>query len=291
MKLKWRRGTPAPREMGGATLGGAAVVHGDITYFSAGYNVYSYTPSQDKWTALAQCEYKYFSMAVADNLLTIIGGMQRHFKISDALHCLVSTSSTGKKWKKSSPRFTWEKCFPPMPTARELPAAVTTPTHLIVAGGKTGLVGVALAVVETLDLHTLQWSSVSSSPKPLENPSMTLCNGRLYLSKCRSNTIFSCSVEELLKSNKYTSTWTNFHVPYHTSLITQKDYILAISGNNPLWSNTPTKAIHRYNRSNNSWSNIEEIPTPRVCPLVAVLPSHELIVVGGYDCTVTEIAS
>ena len=56
---------------------------------------------------------------------------------------------------------------------------------------------------------------------------------------------------------------------------------------------TPTGIIHQYNRSTNcnSWSVIGEMPTPRACPLVAVLPSHELIVMGGGGCTVTEIAS
>ena len=313
VKLTWRRGTPAPVRMWGA-----AVIHGNTAYFSQRCNVYSYTLSQDKWTELEQCEYSNFSMAVVNNQLTTIGG-QRGFTATNTLLCLSRSSSEMK----------WEELLPPMPTPRIWSAAVTTPTHLIVAGGKTGLLGAALSVVETLDTNTLQWSSVSSSPEALSVPNMTLCNGQIYLSE--HSKIFSCSVEELLKSRKPASTnssdsvwtkltdipvpywaslttllksrkpastnssdsvWTkltDIPVPYWASLTTLRGQVLAIGGSNQ--NDTPTGAIHQYNRSTNSWSVIGEMPTPRDCPLVAVLPSHELIVVGGLGCDVTEIAS
>ena len=283
MKLTWRRGTPAPEEM----FSGAAVVHGNTAYFSQRNSVYSYTLSQDKWTQLKQCKYPYFSMAVVNNQLTTIGGRRGDYTATNTLLCLSRSSSEMK----------WEELLPPMPTSQMFSAAVTTPTHLIVAGGETGL-GDALSVVETLDTNTLQWSSVSSSPEALHAHNMTLCNGQLYLSK--HSKIFSCSVEELLKSRKPASTnssgsvWTNLTdipVPYWASLTTLRGQVLAIGGSDKWDGGRPTGAIHQYNRSTNSWSVIEEMPTPRERPLVAVLPSHELIVVGGLYCNVTEIAS
>ena len=266
---------------------GAAVVHGNTAYFSEGYNVYSYTLSQDKWTKLKQCDYQSFSMAVINNQLTTIGG----------LDCIATTTNTLLCLLRSSSEMKWEELLPPMPTARSWSAAVTTPTHLIVAGGQTGL-GEALSVVETLDTNTLQWSSVSSSPKALRNPNMTLCNGQLYLSE--HSKIFSCSVRELLKSRKPASTnssvsvWTkltDIPVPYYASLTTLRGQVLAIGGRDQLLPSQPTGAIHQYNRSTNSWSVIGEMPTPRACPLVAVLPNYDLIVVGGDHCAATEIAS
>ena len=283
VKLTWRRGTLAPVRMRGA-----AVVHGNTAYFSQHNSVYSYTLSQDKWTKLKQCEYLYFSMAVINDQLTTIGG-GHDATATNTLLCL----------SKSLWKMKWEELLPPMPTARIWSAAVTTPTHLIVAGGGTGLVGDALSVVETLDTNTLQWSSVSSSPEALRYPNMTLCNGQIYLSE--HSKIFSCSVEELLKSRKPASTnssdsvWTtkltDIPVPYYASLTTLRGQVLAIGGRDQRYGGTPTGVIHQYNRSTNSWSVIGEMPTPRVCPLVAVLPSHELIVVGGYLWSVTEIAS
>ena len=299
VKLTWRRARPAPQRMNGAAvvhrvrpalveMSGAAVVHRNTAYFSQGSRVYSYTLSQDKWTRLKQCKYRNFSMAVVNNKLTTIGG-QHGGTATNILLCLLRSSSEMK----------WGKILPPMPTPRRWSAAVTTPTHLIVAGGdrRLGVIGDALSVVETLDTNTLQWSSVSSSPKALGAPNMTLCNGQLYLSQ--DSKIFSCSVEELLKSCKPASTnssgsmWiklTDIPVRFYASLTTLRGQVLAIGGDHQ-YGGRPTGAIHQYNRSTNSWSVIGEMPTPRACPLVAVLPSHELIVVGGSGCTVTEIAS
>ena len=311
VKLTWRRARPAPQRMNGAAvvhrvrpalveMSGATMVHGNTAYFSMGSRVYSYTLSQDKWTRLKQCKYRNFSMAVVNNQLTTIGGQRGYGgTATNTLLCLLRSSSEMK----------WEELFPPMPTSRRWSAAVTTPTHLIVAGGETkgreykGRGGLfedsfcALSVVEALNTNTRQWSSVSSSPKALRAPNMTLCNGQLYLSQ--DSKIFSCSVEELLKSHKPASTnssgsvWiklTDIPVRFYASLTTLRGQVLAIGGDHR-YGGRPTGAIHQYNRSTNSWSVIGEMPTPRACPLVAVLPSHELIVVGGSGCAVTEIAS
>ena len=50
VELTWRQGKPAPALM--KSYQGAAVVHGNIAYFSHGYNVYSYKLLEDKWTTL-----------------------------------------------------------------------------------------------------------------------------------------------------------------------------------------------------------------------------------------------
>ena len=259
--------------------GGAAVVHGNVAYFRTDYNVYSYTLSQDKWAKLKQCEHTDFSMAVVNNQLTAIGGMRSDTATNNLL-CL----SRGFFITK------WEELLPSMPTARAWSTAVTTTTHLIVAGGKTESFGGELSVVETLDTNTLQWSSVGSLPEALGYPNMILCNGQLYFPV--HSTIFSCSVEELLKSRKPASTnsgdgdsvWTKLidtPRPYYTSIATLRGQVLAIGGSYYRYGDLLHKDIHQYNRSTNSWSVIGEMPTPHANPLVAVLPSHELIVVGG----------
>ena len=272
-------------------MSGAAVVHGNTAYFSRGNSVYSYVLSQNEWTKLKRCKCQHFSMAVIFNQLTAIGGQcDGSDSATNTLLCLTMSSSETK----------WEELFPPMPTPRVQSAAVTIPNHLIVAGGQTKLFGAALSAVETLDTNTFQWSSVSSSPEPLEYPNMTLCNGQLYLSK--DSKIFSCSMEELLKSCKPASinringdsVWTqlaDIPAPYWASLTTLRGQVLTIGGSDQQLYGTPIGAIHQYNNNTNSWSVIGEVPTPRARPLVAVLPSHELVVVGGFGCAVTEIAS
>ena len=225
---------------------------------------------------------------MVNNRVTAIGGSHGN-KTTNDLYCL------------EDHRTKWRKLLPPMPTAREMPATVTTPTHLIVAGGNARHVD--LPTVEILDTSSLRWSSASSSPQALEYPHMSLCGEHLYLSQ--DDTIFSCSVEELVKSCKPASTnssgsvWTelaNIPVPYNTSLTKLRGQVLAIGGSDQPDGGTPTGAIHRDNRSTNSWSVIGEMPTPRCDPVLAVLPSNELMVVGGWvavgkQCNITEIAS
>ena len=292
VRLAWREGKPAPETM--TSYRGAAVVHDNIAYFSQGRNVYSYTISQDKWSKLKPCSCEYFSMAVVNHKLTAIGGWDG----SDSTNTLFCSSGSSSEMK-------WEKLLSPMPTKRVMPAAVTTPTHLVVAGGKTKIelwYGVALSTVEVLNLHTLQWASASSLPKVQDWPSMTLCGEHVYLSGDKA--IFSCSAEELVKSCTTNrrfgdSVWTSLPntATYITTLATLRGCVLTIGGTKR-HKNTPTGAIRFYNSSTSSWTSswtvIGEMPTPRFYPLIAVLPGNELVVVGGENTTsrssVTEIA-
>ena len=293
-KLTWRQVSTAPQKMS-AQLG-ATVVHGNIAYFSQGNSVYSYT--RDKWTTLQQCTNFYFGLAVVNNKVTAIGG-KSGLSATNSLLCL---EDQGTKWKALLPK---------MPKATIGPATVTTPTHLVVAGGRTKPFysgdSNALLCIQVLDIKTLQWSLASSSPKASQYPRLLLCGEHIYLSNY--NTIFSCSMEELIKSCKPTSTdssdggsvWTkltDIPVPYHTSLTTLRGRVLAIGGSDKTWRDKlgPTGAIYLYSENSNSWSVIGEMPTPRCLAQVAVLPSNELITVGGMDgsgrdCNITNIAS
>ena len=63
-----------------------------------------------------------------------------------------------------------------------------------------------------------------------------------------------------------------------------------------LFGGNPTRVIHCYNVTTNSWSVLGDMPTPRSQVQAAVLPSNDLVVVGGQlsgseVCLVTEISS
>ena len=261
---------------------GAAVVHGNTAYFSQNHNVYSYMSTEDRWNELENCEYSQSSLAKVNDKVTTIGGLQG----SIATNFLLSLAGGPKDKSK------WERLLPPMPTASVRPATVTTPTHLIVTGGTVGRIGGALSSVEVLDTSTLQWSSASSSPIAMKVPHMTICDGLLYLSQ--HSTVFSASLEDLLKfckpeppsTGSSGSVWTqlaDIPVRYWASLTTLRGRVLAIGGIDQLLGNTPIGVIHCYNKSTNSWSVIGEMPTPRYDTLLAVLPSNELIMIGGWD--------
>lgn len=267
------------------------MVHGNVAYFSRSYNVYSY--AEDKWATLPASHYRSIGLAIVDNKLIAIGGYKYGLFRDNTTNSVLSLCD-----------MEWKQRLPPMPTKRVRPAAVTTPTHLVVAGGRRKwLLGTALSVVEVLDLNTLplQWSSATSSPEVLRFPHMTHCGDTLYLSE--NSTVFSCSMEELLRScispsTNGSSVWTmltDIPVPCGSCIVTLKGHLLAIGGCDRMEysTSTPTGAIHCNDRSDNSWSVVEEMLTPRFNVLVAVLPSNELIVTGGYvreeGCSLTEI--
>ena len=267
MKLTWRQGQSAPEGM--ASYWGAAVVHGSTAYFSSDHNVYSYTVPENKWTKLPQCKYEYFAMAVINDALTTIGGQDCQGTVTGTLLSLSGSS--------------WGKILPPMPTTRSNPAAAMTPTHLVVAGGT--LRADRVVTVEVLNTETLQWSTASSLPQEVGLPQMTTCGGCIYLTSS-DNKVFSCSVDDLLKSTNSSDggpVWSRLAripTPYTSSLAALRGRVLTIGGKDD--GGNPTGAIHCYNLATNSWSVTDtELPTPRSQVLTVVLHSNELVVVGG----------
>ena len=80
-------------------------------------------------------------MAVVNHKLIAIGGWDK----SSVTNSLLSlSSSVMTKWRKL------------LPTERVRPVAVTTPTHLVVAGGRSHVLGAGLSTVEVLSLYTLK---------------------------------------------------------------------------------------------------------------------------------------
>ena len=278
MRLAWRQGKEAPVAMG--LNRGTAVVHNNTAYFSQYSTVHLYAIPEDEWSSIGS-DQEFFGLAIVNDKLTTIGGsVDENFAINTLL-CL-------------SESLEWEALLPSMRLARIRPAAVTTPTHLVVAGGWTNQSHAqyrGLSTVEVLNLHTLQWASAGALPIAMKYPSMILCNEHVYLSE---NGIFSRSpVEKLVNStisSASNSVWTRLpDTPtWHTTLATLRGRVLTIGGSDDEYCPTPTGTIHCYDRSTKSWSIVGEMPTPRFHNLVAVLSSNELVVVG--DCTATEIA-
>ena len=231
--------------------------------------MYSYIVPENKWTKLPQCKYKDFAMAVINDALTTVGGENHQGLVTNILLSLSGSL--------------WEEVLPPMPTKRVHPAAANTPTHLVVAGGSQLRHGEPMVTVEVLNTETLQWSTASSLPKAVPYPQITTCGGCIYLART-GNKVLSCSVEDLLKSTNSSdggSVWTRMAaIPtrHRSSLVTLSGRVLAIGGKD---GGNPTGAIHCYDVATKSWSVIGEMPTPRSRVLTAVLPSNELVVVGG----------
>lgn len=278
---------------------GAATSHEGVVYFSKNHYIYSYAVRGDSWQRLKPCSHIGFGLAVVRGRLTAVAG-------SDLLSLSLSDQSPDA--------VRWERIYPQMPTVKSTPTAITTPSHLVVAG-QTVVNKKCFSVVELLDLDTLQWSSAGSIPPvKLERPHMSLCNGHLYLSK--KNAVYSISMEELIKSCKPLSSpsfpttegrngnsvWTRLaNIPTRdgASLATLRGHVLAVGGSDE--RGNPTGAVHCYDGSTDSWQVAGEMPTPQYSTLVAVLAGEgAMVVVGGEKrrqgtdfaswCSTTEIA-
>ena len=215
-------------------------------------------------------------MTVIDGKLTTVGG------------CDDCYASTNLLMSYSPGHLEWREVLFPMPTKRAHPAAITTRGHLIVAGGRKSLLTDS-DDIEVLDTNILQWFIAGSLLQAVPSPQIKIHNGKIYL--CDDCTLFSCSVEVLLNSCKPTpangsgggSMWTRLgSLPScNTSIVILKGRLLAIGGSSDPLSRTPTAAIHSYSCANNSWMVVENLPSLLAHTLTAVLPTNEMVVVGG----------
>ena len=152
------------------------------------------------------------------------------------------------------------------------------------AGGTTGIdLDENVNTVEVMDTKTLVWSTVASLPHPYKLESATICGDRLYMlggvdNKGKTKSVLTCSLTELLQSS---SVWHRVaDAPaYHSTCAAVNGQLLAVGGCDENFK--ATAAIHKYNPTTNSWYHISNMPTARYACLVAVLPTNEMMAVGG----------
>ena len=270
MILNLRNGGKAPFKM----FRGAAVVDGDVAYFmSRDGEVCSYNVSSKKWSKLLEYSYYYSSLAVVNGQLTAIGGCKalgNKDTYTNKLLCLPG----------------YEEIFPAMPTKRRNTTVVTSKEHLIVAGGIIGVFN-GLHTVEVMDIKTLVWSTVASLPHPYSFASGTICGDQLYMlggadGKGNTKSVLTCSLTELLQSSSSSIWHRAADIPaYRSTCAAVNGVLLAVGGCDK--GDKPSSAIHKYNSTADSWNLISNMPTARYYTLVAVLPTNEMMVVGG--CT------
>ena len=279
MSLQWRTCSDAPEWM----VRGSAVSHDKMAYFNPrGSAVYQF--EEDQWTALPKCPHYHSALTVVNEQLTTVGGS--HDRLGkEPTNSLASLTGEGKDRK-------WVEHFPRMPTSRYLLAAVCRGTSLIAAGGYGG--GGVLRTVEVMDTESLQWTLVNPLPHPMSSASIAVSQEKVYLlGGCDQNggtlSVFTCSTLQTQPLDAQLEKTANQLTPWHqvadaphyySTAVCVGEVLLAIGGESA--AGEDTSAIAAYNPTSDSWEDIEHMTTPRSRPLVARLPSNELIVAGGY---------
>ena len=288
-KMRWRERKSAPEEM----TRGAAVVHGNTTYFSPSVSfvvngtpalqtVYSYQNilGKEQWSRLPDNPNRWFGLAVIDGLLTSVGG----YGLTNTL-----VSLTGEGERKQ-----WSQIYPPMPTPRSSAACVTTEQALVVAGGVGA--GGHLDTVEVMNTDTKVWTKVASLPEKCSSLTATVFGDRLYLAGGfpSSKSVFTCSLPHLLPPDTLGSrlqrqtlspsqnVWKRVSsLPVTDStLVSFGGHLLAVGGDTD--DDKPTSNVYRYDSHADSWTVASQMNKKRYYCLAAALGDDGLVVVGGY---------
>ena len=289
MELRWRKEEDLPFR---AMCRGAEVVDGNMAYFMGHYGyIYCYDFTTRKWKELPKCSYFSSGLTVIRGQLTTIGGSdwdpnllyqlvrRREYKVVKKLLSL----NSNKKWVEN---------FPPLPTERTDVVTVTTGHYLIVAGGRNKDRD-KVCRVDILNTETRSWSEAASLPVALENASTAICGDQLYIlvANYSSGLLLTCDLSALIRSLASTPfVWHKLaDSPAKLSTcVAVNGELLAVGGR--LYDNRKLKAtgaVHKFNPATNSWDLISSMPTGRYQCFVTVIPTNELMVVGG--CTESSV--
>ena len=241
-----------------------------------------YDPKQDSYDTLPPYTCKWFSMAVINNQLVLVGGLD------------VQTDKVTNKlgvWNEQSKR--WTHPLPPMTTACYSPSVATHNNRwLVVMGGEDDKT--RLSRVEILDTDSTQWYHAASLPQPLSSSLPAIIGNICYLlggyteGGAASKKVFSVCLDDLISqavsqpaSTSAPPTPSPWQSLPDTPLIYSTDLafngaLLAVGGD---W--TGSTAIFYYQPSSRSWVKAGELPTKQCECNCTVLPSGDLYVAGG----------
>ena len=233
---------------------------------------------------LLQYSYKYFSMAVLNNQLVLVGGQD--------LQTNKRTNKLGV-WNEESK--TWTHQLPPMTTACCSPSVATHNNRWLVVIGGTGDGGTTLSRVEILDTESEKWYHAAPLPQPCSCSSLVTIDNTCYLvggytTRARaSKKVFGVNLDCLIReavSQPASASAPPTPSPWQTLPDTPMEFSTALAINGALLTiggcaYPVSKAIYHYQPSGRSWIKVGELPIDLFHCGCTVLPSGEVFVAGG----------
>ena len=264
--------------------GGVTIASGDIEYI-----IYCYDPSQDKWTTLPPLPVKWFGLGQINGKLVAVGGEKKNGenKINDVY-------TYDERYQM------WKQTIPPMPTARGSPGVLSFQSALIVASGNSLSHSSYwyVSAVEIFKPDTSQWYRTDPLPEVCCDISLVAIGNTCYALGGNSISVYA-TVDDLLGnavpanqtplsgSSGTQSAWKTLpNTPtFAPAAAVLAGNLLAIGGFETSKRKTVKKAVYMYSPSTNSWIYISDLPAPRAYTAIAILPSAEVLVIGGSrDC-------
>ena len=252
-----------------------------------------YDPKQDSYDTLPPYTCKWFSMAVVNNQLVLVGGRD------------VQTGEVTNKlgvWNEQSRR--WTHPLPPMTTECLSPSVATHNNRwLVVMGGYDGKDD--LSKVEILDTtEPGQWYHAASLPQPCSHALPATIGNMCYLvggytkGPGVSKKVFSVCLDDLISqavSQPASASAPPTPSPWQSLPDTPLTNSTALAFNGALLAvggAYGSTAIYHYQPSSRSWIKAGKLPSGRSLCTCTVLPSGDLYVTGSaYTATRVDIAS
>ena len=251
-----------------------------------------YDPQLDSFDTLPPYTCRYFSMAIVNNQLVMVGGVDVH---------------TGKRtnklgvWNEESRQ--WTHPLPPMTIACQSPSVTSHNNRWLVVMAGAGD-GTELSRVEILDTtESRQWYHAAPLPQTCYQVSTVTIGNICYLlggfsGGRQSKKVFRVNLDDLISqalSQPAGASAPPTPSPWMTLTDTPEGRSTAFSLNGSLLSvggYGGSKAIYHYQPSSKNWIKAGELPAERSCCACTVLPSGEVFVAGGhYNGERVDIAS
>ena len=240
------------------------------------YLIQQYSPTDNEWSSLPPAPVCWFGMGELNGELVIVGGWTRQGDVTGKVYIL--NSSTQK----------WVESIAPMPTARHSPAVLSQPSCLTVVGGRDQH-RASLSDVEIFMPHSSQWHKASPAPSPLYDMTTTVINNKCFLAENNSTKVYQlcASLHQTTTDSSNTpqviTEWTHVCIFPHKGcgLGSINECLLAVGGELEFFN--PIATIFGFSPITNTWKTVGELPEPRCYCTTLLLPTGELLVMGGWD--------
>ena len=226
--------------------------------------------SDGSWTATDTPTYRY-ALTTYDSRLLLVGGIE-----------YPSKQFTNKIFTMIDEEF--KELLPPLKEKRCSTSVVSSGSVLAVAGGYDGsnTGSVNLSSVEVY--NSGQWTAGQSLPEAcfdmksvFHGDKWILIGGYRQRTTCK---VYCVSLQSLVSGTEQSpwETLPDVPLPYSAAAVFGSR-ILSIGG----VGFNPTSSIYAYSPDTQSWIHVGDLPTPLRSMCAIVVPSGELIVIGGWN--------
>ena len=257
-------------------LGDKLYVGGGVTSGSKSDDarLYSYTPTTDIWSEIDTPVY-WFALITYHSQLVLVGG--REYVGEER-----RGPATNKLWTLTG-HDQWRESLPPITTKCWGASAVEFADNLVVAGG-TDDEGQTIDIVEVYNGH--HWAEVQCLPNSSHDMKSTVLNGHWYLmgGLGQGKEVYYASLDLLVAScqpseKPLPSVWKRLPAVPHelSSTAVFGNRLIAVGGGYL----SASSSIHAYSPHTQSWPHVGDMPVGLYSTCTAVLPTGELMVIGG----------